>query len=158
MSLLSEQEPAFCIQVLRHLGRTFGQGASGIGVSLGGWGLTTVLEVDEVWPPVGVLDVHLPLLSSSSALHDGAAVVETCCVVEDGTHLPSFITSPCLHETDDVVEIVVVAGVDTADVVGDETPPVGPCGTQAPFSTFSPSLQTSDVVVGSGVELDCGTH
>lgn len=61
-----EQEPAVCIQVERHLGRTFGHGASGTGDSEPGCeGLTTVLEllaigVVEVMPPVGALGTHLP--------------------------------------------------------------------------------------------------
>jgi len=61
---LLEHEPADCIQVERHRGRTFGHGASATGVSaLGGEVLTTVLEllatgVVEVIPPVGVWDTH----------------------------------------------------------------------------------------------------
>lgn len=81
MSLLLEQLPAFCIQVLKHRGRTDGQGASGTGVP--GGGALTVVEAD-VTPPVGPFGTHLPYLSSSPSLQLGGAevVVETDVVVE----------------------------------------------------------------------------
>lgn len=121
MSLLLEQEPAFCIQVDKHRGRTFGHGASGTGVSeSGGDGLTTVLEllatgVVEVMPPVGVLGTHFPSLSSSVSLQDGADVVAT------GVDTPG------------VVLVVLVI------------PPVGVLGTHLPSLSSSSSLQVGGV-------------
>jgi len=155
MSLLLEQEPAFCIQVDKHRGRTFGHGASGTGVSEpGGDGLTTVLEllttdVVEVMPPVGVLGTHLPSLSSSVSLHEGADVVGIGVEAEGvvlvvivippvgvlGTHWPSFSSSVSLQDTAEVVATGVVV----------VTPPVGVFGTHLPSLSSSVSLQVGGV-------------
>lgn len=162
-----EQEPAFCIQVDKHRGRTFGHGASGTGVSEpGGDGLTTVLlvtEVVEVMPPVGVFGTHLPSLSSSVSLQDRAEVVATGVEEEGvvlvrlvmppvgffGTHLPSFNSSLSLQDTAEVVVTgVVAAGVVLVVTV---TPPVGVFGTHLPSLSSSVSLQDTAEVVATGV-------
>lgn len=85
--------PACCIQVLKHLGRTGGQGASGTGV-FGGGGLTAVLEELVVI----VLGTHLPSLSCSESLHEGAGVVLAELVdAVFGTQLPSLSSSVSLQ-------------------------------------------------------------
>ena len=147
-----EHEPAFCIQVDRHRGRTFGHGASAIGVSEPGGEETGLLAtgVVEATPPVGVLGMHLPSLSSSVSLHDGAEVVATGAEAASvvlgmppvgvfGTHLPSFTSSESLQGTAEVVATRVVV----------VTPPVGVLGTHEPFSFDEPSEQSP---IAAGVE------
>lgn len=143
-SELSAQEPAFCIHVLKHRGRTDGQGASGIGVPVpGGEGLTVVLAnevVDEVSPPVGVLGTHCPFFISSLSLQVGAGEEEVVVVTSEvdevvtppvsvsGTQDPWYMVDP-------VEQAVVAPGVEEVAgvVVVDVTPPVGVFGTQRPF-------------------------
>lgn len=160
ISELDEQESAFCIQVLKHRGRTSGHPASGIGVSLDDNAVVDelvarVVLLRVVKPPVGFF-THFPSLNSSSPWQVTAEVV-VADVVATGvllldvtppvgflTHLPSLNSSSSLQEGAEVEEVV-ATGV-LLGVVLDVTPPVGFL-THLPSFVSSSSLQTTVEVV-----------
>lgn len=157
MSELSEQDPACCcLHVLKHLGRTLGQGTSAGGDPSGGDGLTTVEAVEVVTPPVGVTGTHDPPVL---VIPDPQTVVVEPPVGVIGTHdplslvmpLPQTVVEPPVGVigTQDPLSLVipdaqvVATGVVVAGVV--VRPPVGVFGTHRPPSDFSSGLQGGGV-------------